>query len=146
MNRPSFTIGIEEEFQVVDPQTRELRSHISEMFAQGAEGLGERMKPELHQPVVEVGTGICENIGAALEDVRKGLAGPVPLHLRDGHYQGAAKLGHAQGYVYPHDLPEGIADGKSVEAQQLTLQPLSVIRRKTNRGHDPISLSLSTSF
>ena len=69
MSRPSFTIGIEEEFQVVDPETRELRSHISEMFAQGAEGLGERMKPELHQPVVEVGTGICENIRAAREDV-----------------------------------------------------------------------------
>ncbi|MFJ9717907.1 replication-associated recombination protein A [Streptomyces sp. NPDC101213] len=48
-------------------------------------------------------------IGAALDDVRKGLAGPVPAHLRDGHYKGAAKLGHAQGYVYPHDLPEGIA-------------------------------------
>ncbi|NEC25789.1 replication-associated recombination protein A [Streptomyces sp. SID8111] len=49
-------------------------------------------------------------IGAALDDVRKGHAGPVPSHLRDGHYKGAAKLGHAQGYVYPHDLPEGIAE------------------------------------
>jgi putative ATPase len=48
-------------------------------------------------------------IGAALEDVRKGLAGPVPPHLRDGHYAGAKKLGHAQGYVYPHDLPDGVA-------------------------------------
>src|SRR5205085_674917 len=48
-------------------------------------------------------------IGAALDDVRKGHAGPVPMHLRDGHYKGAAKLGHAQGYVYPHDLPEGVA-------------------------------------
>ncbi|MFD8569752.1 replication-associated recombination protein A [Streptomyces sp. NPDC057694] len=48
-------------------------------------------------------------IGAAMEDVRKGLAGPVPAHLRDGHYKGAAKLGHAQGYVYPHDVPGGIA-------------------------------------
>ncbi|MET8555108.1 replication-associated recombination protein A [Streptomyces sp. NPDC004959] len=48
-------------------------------------------------------------IGAALEDVRKGLAGPVPPHLRDGHYQGAKKLGHAQGYVYPHDVPGAIA-------------------------------------
>ena len=41
--------------------------------------------------------------------MRKGLAGPVPTHLRDGHYEGAAKLGHAQGYMYPHDLPEGVA-------------------------------------
>ncbi|MFI1931842.1 replication-associated recombination protein A [Streptomyces sp. NPDC020330] len=48
-------------------------------------------------------------ISAAQDDVRRGLAGPVPAHLRDGHYQGAAKLGHAQGYVYPHDVQGGIA-------------------------------------
>ena len=48
-------------------------------------------------------------IGAALADVRAGKAGPVPPHLRDGHYKGAAKLGHAQGYIYPHDLPTGVA-------------------------------------
>ncbi|MFE2431959.1 replication-associated recombination protein A [Streptomyces sp. NPDC059373] len=48
-------------------------------------------------------------IGAALADVRAGKAGPVPPHLRDGHYKGAAKLGHAQGYVYPHDVTGGIA-------------------------------------
>ncbi|MFJ2965722.1 replication-associated recombination protein A [Streptomyces collinus] len=48
-------------------------------------------------------------IGAALADVRKGLAGPVSAHLRDSHYKGATKLGHGQGYTYPHDLPEGIA-------------------------------------
>jgi putative ATPase len=48
-------------------------------------------------------------IGAALADVRAGLAGPVPAHLRDSHYQGSAKLGHGQGYVYPHDLPNGVA-------------------------------------
>jgi putative ATPase len=48
-------------------------------------------------------------IDAALADVRGGLAGPVPPHLRDGHYKGAAKLGHAQGYIYPHDEPTGVA-------------------------------------
>ncbi|MFF7730152.1 replication-associated recombination protein A [Streptomyces sp. NPDC008001] len=48
-------------------------------------------------------------IDAALADLRAGLAGPVPPHLRDGHYKGAEKLGHAQGYVYPHDVPGGIA-------------------------------------
>ncbi len=48
-------------------------------------------------------------IFAAQEDVRKGFAGPVPAHLRDGHYKGAAKLGHAQGYIYPHDVQGGIA-------------------------------------
>jgi putative ATPase len=48
-------------------------------------------------------------IDAALADVRAGLAGPVPPHLRDSHYQGAGKLGHGQGYVYPHDLPNAVA-------------------------------------
>ncbi|MFJ2772557.1 replication-associated recombination protein A [Streptomyces sp. NPDC087300] len=48
-------------------------------------------------------------IQQAQADVRGGLAGPVPPHLRDGHYKGAAKLGHAQGYLYPHDVPGGIA-------------------------------------
>ncbi|NJQ14334.1 replication-associated recombination protein A [Streptomyces bohaiensis] len=48
-------------------------------------------------------------IDAALADVRAGAAGPVPPHLRDAHYQGAAKLGHGSTYQYPHDLPGGIA-------------------------------------
>jgi carboxylate-amine ligase len=67
--KPSFTIGIEEEFQVVDPTTRELRSHIAEIFAQGQEVLKGRMKPELHQPVVEIGTEICRDIHEARRDV-----------------------------------------------------------------------------
>jgi putative ATPase len=48
-------------------------------------------------------------IDAALADVRAGQAGPVPQHLRDGHYQGSKKLGHGQGYRYPHDLPGAVA-------------------------------------
>ncbi|SFD05397.1 AAA family ATPase, partial [Streptomyces aidingensis] len=48
-------------------------------------------------------------IDEALADVRAGLAGPVPAHLRDSHYRGAQQLGHGQGYRYPHDLPGGIA-------------------------------------
>ena len=42
------------------------------------------------------------------EDVRAGLAGPVPAHLRDASYRGAARLGHGKGYQYPHDDPEGV--------------------------------------
>ena len=60
---PTFTLGIEEEFQTVDPETRDLRSHIhSEIISRGKKELQERVKPELHQSVVEVGTGICKNI------------------------------------------------------------------------------------
>ncbi|HZM70783.1 MAG TPA: carboxylate-amine ligase [Candidatus Cryosericum sp.] len=67
--RPSFTIGIEEEFQVIDPVTRELRSHLAEIFEQGKAILKDRLKPELHQPVVEIGTEICPDIRAARRDV-----------------------------------------------------------------------------
>jgi putative ATPase len=44
-----------------------------------------------------------------MEDIRKGLAGPVPPHLRDAHYSGAQSLGHGQGYLYAHDAPGGVA-------------------------------------
>jgi carboxylate-amine ligase len=73
-----FTIGIEEEYQIVDPETRELRSHISVMLDEGAVVLGERVKPEMHQSVVEVGTGICKNVEEARRDVlslRKTVSG-----------------------------------------------------------------------
>ncbi len=68
--RPSFTIGIEEEFQVIDPETRELRSHIAEIFEHGRRVLKEKIKPELHQPVVEIGTEICADVKAADREVR----------------------------------------------------------------------------
>ncbi len=61
--KPSLTIGIEEEYQTIDPVTRDLRSHIdSEIIAKGKTLLKEAVKAEMHQSVVEVGTGICKDI------------------------------------------------------------------------------------
>src|SRR3989442_4629571 len=67
--QPSFTLGIEEEFQVVDPQTRELKSHIQEMFAEGEKRLKEEIKREMHDAVIEVGTPICRNVTEARREV-----------------------------------------------------------------------------
>jgi len=47
-------------------------------------------------------------VGAATADVRAGLGGPVPPHLRDAHYAGADRLGHGKGYRYSHDDPRGV--------------------------------------
>jgi len=66
-----FTLGIEEEFQIVDPQTRELKSHVSEMLEEGKMLLGEQIKPEMIQSMIEVGTGICNNIHEARADISK---------------------------------------------------------------------------
>jgi len=68
--RPSFSLGIEEEYQTVDPVTRDLRSHIqTEMLATGKMRLQERVKAEMHTSVVEVGTRVCRNIREAREDI-----------------------------------------------------------------------------
>lgn len=64
-----YTLGIEEEFQVIDPQTRELRSHMEKIVEGGKIILKERVKAEMHQAVVEVGTNICHNITEAREEV-----------------------------------------------------------------------------
>ncbi len=64
-----FTLGIEEEFQIVDPHTRELRSHVVEILEEGVMLLGEQIKPEMIQSMVEAGTGICHNIEEARADI-----------------------------------------------------------------------------
>jgi glutamate---cysteine ligase / carboxylate-amine ligase len=71
MNPETYTLGIEEEFQIVDPHTRELRSHVSEMLEEGKMLLGEQVKPEMMQAQVEVGTGICKNIQEARADITR---------------------------------------------------------------------------
>lgn len=60
MKPPSLTLGVEEEYQIVDPVTRELRSYITEILKEDSMMLGE-IKPELHQSMVEVGTKVCHH-------------------------------------------------------------------------------------
>ena len=64
-----FTLGIEEEFQIIDPETRELRSHIQQILEGGKMQLKERVKPEMHQSVVELGTEICHDTASARQQV-----------------------------------------------------------------------------
>ncbi|MGE5286925.1 MAG: replication-associated recombination protein A [Micromonosporaceae bacterium] len=62
----------------------------------------------IHLSMAPKSNAVIKAISAAGEDVRKGLIGPVPAHLRDAHYPGAARLRHGKGYVYPHDFEGGI--------------------------------------
>ena len=76
-NDHRYTLGIEEEFAIIDPGTRELRSHIQEILEGGKVTLKEQIKPEMHQSVVELGTEICPDIRCAREhviDLRSKLA------------------------------------------------------------------------
>jgi len=62
----------------------------------------------IHLALAPKSNAVIRAIGAASDDIRSGRSGPVPAHLRDASYRGAAKLGHGKGYLYPHDFAEGI--------------------------------------
>lgn len=64
-----FTLGVEEEYMVLDPVTRELKSHEQKIVVEGQKILKDKVKAEMHQAVVEVGTDICKNIEEAYNDV-----------------------------------------------------------------------------
>jgi carboxylate-amine ligase len=101
-----FTLGIEEEFQIVDPNTRELRSHVSEILEEGRTLLGEQVKPEMIQSMIEVGTGICKDIKEARTDItnlrsilstlvrRRGwrLSPPALIHSHTGRTRRSSRM------------------------------------------------------
>src|SRR5688572_19123445 len=73
-----FTLGVEEEYMVIDPESRELKSHEQKIVHEGQKIIKDKVKAEMHQAVVEVGTEICANIDEAYKDVttlRKTISG-----------------------------------------------------------------------
>src|ERR671913_227340 len=87
INYKNFTLGIEEEYMVVDPESKELKSHQQKIVIEGQKVIKDKVKAEMHQAVVEVGTDICQNIDEAFNDVsilRKtisGIAGSLGLKV-----------------------------------------------------------------
>jgi glutamate---cysteine ligase / carboxylate-amine ligase len=82
-----FTLGIEEEYMVLDPVTKDLKSHEQKIVTEGQKILKDKVKAEMHQAVVEVGTDICQNIDEAYKDVLnlrhtiKNIAGNLGLSV-----------------------------------------------------------------
>ena len=69
LNFKHFTLGIEEEYMVMSPETRELTSHEQKIVTEGHKMIKDKVKAEMHQAVVEVGTDICQDIEEAYRDV-----------------------------------------------------------------------------
>jgi carboxylate-amine ligase len=69
LNYKTFTLGVEEEYMVLDPATRELKSHEQKIVQEGQKVIKDKVKAEMHQAVVEVGTDICADADEAWEDV-----------------------------------------------------------------------------
>jgi len=64
-------------------------------------------------------------IGEARADIREGRVLPVPVHLRDAHYQGAKRLGHGQGYQYAHDAEGGVAEQDYLGVEREYYRPVN---------------------
>jgi carboxylate-amine ligase len=78
LNYKKFTVGVEEEYMVIDPHSKELKSHEQKIVEEGHKILREKVKAEMHQAVVEVGTDICADVDEAFIDVgtlRKTISG-----------------------------------------------------------------------
>lgn len=87
---PTFTLGVEEEYQIIDPVTRDLRSHLSKIVDGGKIILNEQVKAEMHQSVVEVGTNICNNIHEAEKEIKFLREQIVNLAQKQGLIVGSA--------------------------------------------------------
>jgi glutamate---cysteine ligase / carboxylate-amine ligase len=104
-----FTLGIEEEFQIVHPETRELRSYVSKLLEDGHANalLRERVRPEMHQSVVETGTGICRDIRQARAEITE-LRGS----LSDLAHRGGLRIVAAGTHPFSDWKAQEITDGE----------------------------------
>jgi carboxylate-amine ligase len=84
MKPPSLTIGIEEEYQIIDPQTRELKSYITQILEDSKLILREQVKAELHQSMVEIGTEVCRTPAEARAELIRLRRGVIELAGRRG--------------------------------------------------------------
>ncbi len=87
---PVFTLGVEEEYQIIDPVSRDLRSHLSKIVDGAKITLNEQVKSEMHQSVVEVGTNICKNTKEAEAEIKSLRSAIVDLANKQGLIVGAA--------------------------------------------------------
>jgi len=120
--RPSFSIGIEEEYQTIDPVTRDLRSHIEcELIQKGQLRLQERVKAEMHQSVIEVGTAVCTNMGEARTELRNLRRGIISLAKENGLKVAAAATHPFSDWreqsIYPDARYEAIVEDMRIVAR-----------------------------
>ncbi len=102
-----FTLGVEEEFQIIDPETRELRSHIQQILGDGTVTLNEQIKPEMHQSVVELGTDVCGSIADAREQVIR-----LRSELATMAGRGGLKIASAGTHPFSHWFDQAITEGE----------------------------------
>src|SRR3954462_446040 len=115
-----FTLGIEEEFAIIDPETRELRSHIQEILEGGKVTLKEQVKPEMHQSVVELGTEICQSVSDARTHVVE-----LRSKLANLAAQSGLKIASAGTHPFSHWRDQLITEGERYKEIVQNMQSLA---------------------
>jgi carboxylate-amine ligase len=125
MKPPSLTIGIEEEYQIIDPTTRELRSYITQILEEGKLTLKESIKAELHQSMVEVGTEVCRTPAEARQELIRLRRGIMELAGRNGLVIAAAGTHPFSSWqtqeITPFERYMGVKEDMQDLAQQLLI-------------------------
>ena len=126
----AFTIGIEEEYQIVDPETRDLKSHVSVILEEAIALLGEQVKPEMHQCMIEVATNVCNNTTEARTDLFNLRKTICALAERNGLKIAAASthpFAHWTGQnIFEHDRYMQIVEDHQVLSRSLLIFGLHV--------------------
>lgn len=124
--RPSFTLGVEEEYMVLDPESYNLRSHVNlELISKGRVLLHEHIKPEMHGSMLEIGTAICKDIKEVQFEVTKIRSIVNHLANQNGLLIGAASthpFAHWEDQdIYPDDRYQIILEDMQLLARSLLI-------------------------
>src|SRR3954467_3386583 len=126
-----FTLGVEEEFQIVDPQTWELRSHVTQLLASSAPFLGDQIKQEMHQSIVEVGTRICADVSELRDEIFR-----IRYELVSAAERAGLAVAAAGTHPFSHWKDQVISPGARYDSLVEELQRLA--RSPFSRGlHSP---------
>jgi glutamate---cysteine ligase / carboxylate-amine ligase len=115
-----FTVGVEEEFQIVDPGTWELRSHVSQLLASSATAFGGQIKPEMHQSIVEVGTKICGTVEELAEEIIR-----IRRDLADSAERVGLRVAAAGTHPFSNWMDQVLSPGERYETIVEELQQLA---------------------
>jgi len=125
MSTPSFNIGIEEEYQIIDPETRELKSYITQLLEAGKLTMREQIKAELHQSMVEVGTEVCHTPAEARAELIRLRRGVMDISKSHGLKIAAAGSHPFSSWINqeitPFERYAGVKQDMQMLAQQLLI-------------------------
>ena len=125
MPSQDFTLGVEEEYQIIDPHTRRLRPRVAQVLPQAEDVLGENAQPEFHASQIEMATPVCATLAEVRAQVVRARRALLDAAAQDGHRIGAAGThpfsGSAEQPVTPKERYESMAEEYGQLAKELVI-------------------------